>query len=152
MTCACGTKAVIKSTLECNRCYRKRNRHGLPAPLVATATAPPTTPCSYSVAHQRVAMYRGSASTHTCTCGVPAEQWAYKNHSEYEQTATVTKRYSGGKTHVVQLRWSRHVKDYDALCIRCHVERDSKPFFTEARKVPGVPSQFLSPETAQEAL
>jgi hypothetical protein len=160
--CECGREVFILKTMECKRCYQARWREEnlekrraqdraaaakryTPAPMVYTAAVPPTTPCSYEVAHQRVAYYRGSASTHVCTCGVQAEQWSYRNTSAYEIEGTRPNK-SG------TFKWSSNITDYDALCRRCHDIRDGKSFSDVAFPSPGGAPQNPSPAGLGEAL
>ena len=163
--CECGAEVFIVKTQECKRCYQARwraenlekrraqdraaqARRYVPV-LTYTAAVPPTTACSYEVAHQRVRNYRGKASQRVCVCGAQAEQWSYRNSSSYEQQGT-----REGKPGV--FRWSTNITDYDALCRPCHEERDlgkvHKGFFLTASSVPPSAPHFLSLTGRQEAL
>lgn len=132
----CGREVAIKKTQECRKCYKARytveNRERRNAddrakyqPLI-TVAGPTTAPCSYDAAHQRVEYWRGLAKSHTCFCGKPAEEWSYRNYSEYEITGTRKKLYPSGTYGPISSKWSTHVKDYDALCVGCHQIRDAK--------------------------
>jgi hypothetical protein len=66
---------------------------------------------TYSGAHMRVRAVRGQASTHTCGCGAPAMQWAYR-HDDPNELHSDTGAYSADPRH------------YDALCVPCHKRAD----------------------------
>lgn len=119
-TDGCGRKFYCKG--QCRSCYEK----GRYMPLIG-ASVPTTAPCSYDAAHQRVEYWRGRASEHTClSCGAPAEEWSYRNYSEYEISGQRSKRYPNGTYGMINSKWSTHVKDYDPMCCDCHEVRDSK--------------------------
>lgn len=131
----CGREVFIKSTQECRKCYKARytveNRErrntadrAKYARLV-TVAGPTTAPCSYDAAHQRVEYWRGRACEYVCPCGVQAEEWSYRNFSEYEMTGQRRKKYPNGNYGWITSTWSTHVKDYDPLCCNCHEVRDS---------------------------
>lgn len=85
---------------------------------------PTVQPCTYLAAHKRVHHRRGRAAEHTCPCGQPAEQWSYRGDSPREQEGWHT--ITGRKRRDVWVRWSPDPADYDALCVRCHSERDGR--------------------------
>lgn len=145
--CECGRKTYCKGM--CRSCYEKSRYQ----PLI-TAAVPPTTPCTYDAAHQRVYYYRGRARERVCPCGAQAEEWSYRGGSSYEMQGVRERRYARGRIDVVHSTWSTNITDYDALCHECHVIRDSKPFSDAAQRVPGVPAQRFPPAavaTSQEA-
>ena len=117
----CTKKIYIKKAGMCRSHYEKSKYQYL-----ITAAVPTTAPCSYDAAHQRVRYWRGRPSQYLCVCGSQAEEWSYRNYSEYEMTGQRQKLYPNGTYGWINSRWSTHVKDYDALCVRCHEERDSK--------------------------
>jgi hypothetical protein len=121
-TKVCTTEGCERKYYSKNLCrsHYEKSRY---MPLI-TAAVPTTKPCSYDAAHQRVEYWRGRACEHTCVCGSPAEEWSYRNYSEYEMTGQRMKKYPNGSYGPINSRWSRHVKDYDALCKSCHEERD----------------------------
>lgn len=170
--CECGGNVYIKKTQECKRCYYARyraenwqrvrdcdNKRYVPKPIVYTAAAPPTGPCSYDAAHQRVRYYRGRPTQHTCQCGAQATEWSYRNNdSAYEMSGPRRKLYRSGEWETVTSTWSTHIKDYDALCHACHVFRDRwlprlttvNGFFEIASETPAAALQLLSPEAASD--
>jgi hypothetical protein len=118
-TDGCERKYYAKDM--CRSHYEKKRY----MPLI-TAAVPTTAPCSYDAAHQRVEYWKGLAKDRLCPCGAQAEEWSYRNYSEYEMTGQRKKLYPNGTYGWINSKWSTHVKDYDALCKDCHEERDSK--------------------------
>jgi len=86
--------------------------------------AHPPRPISYKAAHARVRAERGPASALTCgECGDRAAEWSYSGFSPDEQVGWVTASTPDGVEETLRL-WSPVPSDYEALCRRCHWERD----------------------------
>ena len=77
----------------------------------------------YARAHQRL----GSASLHTCPCGAPAQDWSYKGGDPNALTQSDGK-YAG-------LVYSLNPDFYEALCERCHGQRDQAGDLNPAAKI-----------------
>lgn len=142
-TCGCGSTEIrIQKTSECSKCYQARRRREadpealrkkwreqakksyVPAEKPHTAAVPPTSETTYNGAHLRVRRFRGAAKGYSCLCGDTAQEWSYRGGSEYEQSGT-RPRWDKGVKVEVQSVWSRYIMDYDALCVKCHKERDA---------------------------
>ena len=63
---------------------------------------------SYWGVHKRLETAYGKASTHTCTCGNPAEHWAFDEPTGFSTDLT----------------------RYTALCASCHKTKDAQKEFT----------------------
>ena len=124
--CLCGNEVWNKKHGKCRRCYYREYMktwtppyppEWKPTALTMRPAGPrhPATPCSYQVAHNNVAQWRGKASTHTCRCGQPATEWAYRKGDTWEQT---------GEWHGYTVSYSLNIWAYDPLCYRCHKVRD----------------------------
>jgi hypothetical protein len=68
---------------------------------------------SYFGAHMRVRTIRGSASRYICTCGLPAEDWAY-DHQDPNAKTDIVGTYSTNPDH------------YVPLCRKCHRQFDRR--------------------------
>lgn len=60
---------------------------------------------------------RGKAKEHVCTCGKPAQEWAYMGDDD-EKIATAA--YELGKVY------SQNLDAYIPLCCSCHRKMDQK--------------------------
>lgn len=140
--CPCGLPAVYASSGECRDCHRTRLRlahhdQARSAGMCITCAEAPvyvltTRQCrwchatskplsvSYYNCHNRVRSWRGPASRQTCPCGAPAAEWAYRGAAATQRVSGVVTR-NGKRVH---MSWSPNPTDYDALCQRCHGERD----------------------------
>lgn len=58
----------------------------------------------YRQAHRRVEKAKGPAKSHTCACGKPARQWAYRASDP--------------------TGYSLNPDDYEAMCVSCHMKVD----------------------------
>jgi hypothetical protein len=65
---------------------------------------------AYKTAHNRAVRARGSARTHTCECGSPAQQWAF-----------ICGREQSGQ--FVGMPYGPP-ESYEAMCVSCHVRMD----------------------------
>ncbi len=91
--------------------YKRIRRHG--SPDVRLKTGPPKGTVviedpDYYAFHKRLAAARGPAKTHTCSCGKPAEQWAY-----------VGPREAGDR-----MPFSLDMTEYEPMCTSCHKNMD----------------------------
>lgn len=69
---------------------------------------------TYLSAHERVYRAHGKATGYICSCGIPAQQWAYDHADPDERNAAGRGPYSLDPSH------------YAALCKPCHRKMDSK--------------------------
>lgn len=95
---------------------------------MSNRTARPTT---YRMIHRLLHRLRGPATDHTCSCGQPAQDWAY------QFTGETLRASDDSHPHSVS------PDDYAAMCRDCHarfdVEHDSH--FAERRRVGAVNGQ-----------
>jgi len=111
-----GCERPNKSSM-CAMHEARVRRHGDPHKVIAAAdrnlpsgegSATWNPEGSYAAVHQRLRSQRGSASSHECSCGSPARQWAY-----------VGPREPGDRSP-----WSTDLLLYEAMCIPCHKKMD----------------------------
>lgn len=139
--CRCGTAVFIKKTSECRRCYmRRRSNERTAAARAGSCLRCGETPVyavrtglcrwchasgrplslTYECCHSRIRSWRGPASAHTCPCGAPAVEWAYRGDQATQRVSGLVLRDGKRK----RMAWSPNPADYDALCRRCHGQRD----------------------------
>lgn len=73
---------------------------------------------SYSLAHQRVRLFRGRASEHLCFggCGNQGKQWAYDHTDDNEHSV------QGSSKNLIF--YSMDISKYHPMCVRCHKNFD----------------------------
>jgi len=112
--CACGVQKVIaaqhlKNGQASCGCWRAER-----AALVSAAAIgiPRITDPTYSGAHARIYMSRGSATGYACVdCGRVAEEWSYSGEDPDELV---------GKAGLWDLRYSTSPSYYEPRCKPCH--------------------------------
>lgn len=115
-TCGTGRVQYISAGL-CRPCYMHARYQATYVPK------PRPLQCTYLAAHHRVYVAKGKADTYTCTCGQPAEEWAYQGGAPSEQRG-VRIHYRRGQRVEVHTVWSGDPAYYMAMCKRCHLARD----------------------------
>ncbi len=70
---------------------------------------------SYSRIHGLLAERRGPASGYLCSCGKPAQRWAYQHSAGDEELVNA-------KGHP----YSLNLLDYEPMCFQCHHSLDSR--------------------------
>lgn len=102
----------------CAKHWTRWKRHGDPlfvkqGPLRSNWTGDAVT---YRSMHARVARARGKASGYTCTCGKPAQHWAY-NNADPDAVETVQNGF--------RLWYSTKIEHYVPRCHPCHRRMDN---------------------------
>lgn len=123
--CHCGKTAVSRGMCKSHymRDYYQRNPDKLERlrELSRAYVRPDNLPLkpvkevvTYWQAHKRVSAQRGKPTTHTCSCGAQAKQWALiHGRGTHEQTI-----------RGYDLPYSLDVDDYQPMCVPCHKRYD----------------------------
>jgi hypothetical protein len=112
----CDIEAPYRSGL-CPKHETRVRRHGdpnqvMPPPAEDRSGRWAGDDVTYKGAHSRVEASRGRASSHSCTCGKPAQQWAYDHQDPNE------KRSPRGP-------YSIDIGHYQPMCASCHKRFDN---------------------------
>ena len=90
---------------------------------------------TYSGAHGRTRLRRGSASEHDCiSCRAPADDWAYQHDDPMEVIDELGRPYSLDPLH------------YEPMCKPCHRRFDAEQASSQERLAPADVGAFLFPD------
>lgn len=103
----CGRESTTPTSNYCGTCRLAKQQ----------AKRTPDAEVGYSLAHQRVARFRGRPGSHQCEhCDQPAEDWAYDHADPAEKIGTTNRGKSAP--------FSVDPAHYLPLCRRCHHATD----------------------------